>query len=230
MSELEALKADVISLVVESWETGEKPFLMSKLGAELVRRGHKLKIALGSLKLTEMIKRDLSDKVRLFADPNDEKVLWAVPANVAHVDPPQRAPAAERPKRLNLDRQIVEAFTTRLDTGMVRMVSFTPLLAVADVHPTTAESAGLPIITSDSLMLEPIATPTDRDRLQATIEAWALANRVETSSLAPRPPHSRRSSGSSLLDAIVEALEPEERARIAMPLDVVAKLMRTPGR
>lgn len=230
MGELDALKADVITLVLESWEAGEKPYLMAKLGAELMRRGHDLKAALGSLKLAEMIRRDLADKVRIFADPNDEKVLWAVPADVGHVDPPQRAPAAERPKRLNLDRQIVEAFTTRLEPGMVRTVSFSPHLAIADVHPSTAEAAGLPVIASENLMLEPIATPADRDRLQATIETWARANDVDTASLAPRPPHARRSAGSSLLDAIVDALEPDERARISMPLDVVAKLMRTSGR
>ncbi len=225
------MKADLTTLVLESWESGQKPYLLAKLGADLMRRGHDLKIVLGGQKLAVLIDHDLGDKVRTFVDPNDEKVLWAVPADVADARPPERVPAAQRPQRLSLNRRIVEAFTTRLEPGMVRMVGVSPVLSVADVHRTTAEASGLPIITSQDLILEPIATPADRDRLQGAIEAWATLNNVATNLLAPpRTQRVRRTSGTSLFDALLETLDLDERTRITMPLDIVAKLMRTPGR
>lgn len=230
MSSLDALKADAVELVLENWKSYSRPIRLARLGQVLRMRSHDLRGLLAKRSLAELLRQELSDKVTVLVDPADSKVLWAIPANVHPNEVHFESPTTRSEQRSAIDRRVIQAFTQTIPEGLVRTLTLEPEIRHQEVHEETATTSGKLIIRPSDIY--PIGVPPQperREELGRRIRAWAQANGIDFGQLEyrSRPRHEQRVS---VLEVLIEALEPSELSRITAPLDVIAKLLRSTPR
>lgn len=217
-----AFAARVIKLVTQWWRDNSAPMLLSQLGKEdggKIAQGARARA--GSLKayLREQLEQDL----RVLEPSFDPLRSGAVPARVAEdgldVDElferlSKRAPSGQR-----FQPAFWAAFRKPLEERMRRFVSTDAPIRFRDLDGECPE--GFVEIGKDCIA----DGAMDDTEVVARVRKWLRDHELpEGAYLQSLGPHKARREPRDLLDRVLDALDPTQRQRITMPLDVVHRL------
>jgi len=216
------------------WERESRAFGLAKMGQILIQRGFNVKKLLGRRRLSEFIEQELSGSVRVLHDDNP-LVLGAVPWSVTL---PSRASELFKKKVLSgsTSSQVTRfkpvvwaAFSKPLDGDRVRRLLLSEPISFADV-PGDADRTDSEYDIDERLIVPYSALKGDarREKISDNIAAWAREAGIDLGLLTALPPASSTNlEESNVLVALIRSLSTEERARVALPLDIVDKLMKS---
>ena len=226
-SPLQDLDQRIVSLVQQSWEEHQMPLLLSRLGAQ--DGGEIARLAKQeAFSLAGYLRDRLADDVRVIQHSSKPVVVGAVPADVegeasdfdawlerTHGQsvgmPPRFHPAFWAAFRVPLDE------TKRRYMGLVQPLRF------VDAYPEDRpEGEGYAEIE-----WEYIDSELEPSEVQHNVDDWLEANGLEAAPFLATGRPASRASSEDLLSRLLAALDPDEQKRLAMPLDIVAKLRRT---
>ena len=214
--------------------------MLSRLGAEIGKNVN-LQALLGIRKLLSVLRSEASDVVSLAQDPTNPLIWVAFPAtkqidlntfDALHSRPSERGTKAAPRFR----RSVWAAFTKPFTDGKARVLTLRPVVRYSDVPPEELDE--LQEKGSFQVDKELIVTAHDDQdvshytlSVSEQIRSWAAKHGIEVSALLFEPSASIRLpvSGSSLFQ-LMKIIDDRDKARISIPLDIVEKLMTTPGR
>ncbi|SEJ77911.1 hypothetical protein [Pseudomonas sp. NFR16] len=201
-------------------KTGQA-LLLAAIGHLASAQGIKIRDELNGVKLTKFITDHLSDELDIVQSNTDRLVFGVVPKGQSPADP--ALSTTMRPPEFPLsdvNRALQAAFLRPIKHERTRYVLTQPTLSYVDVAAGQTPPLG-------GIALEGTFLPTPEQAanpviLRSFIERFANAYQIEIGYVRnPRGP-----LVDSLLSKIVECLTDDELARVSIPLDIVAKLMR----
>ncbi|NII74838.1 hypothetical protein FHW84_003434 [Dyella sp. SG562] len=230
------VRQKILSIVSLHWETNGAPLLLSRLGQLLRTGGVDLTATFGSTKMVDALRLELDENLIVKTLPENPTIVVVAPrnagaaANVAiqalDQSPPKNDDSPAIPR---YNKAIWAAFSWPIKPGQVRTVSLEPV-AFKDVDANLAISAATKKI-SPALVVTRTANqdPKEHQRLVAqAITKWAKDSGVaESELLASNIAKKSANAGDSLLSRMIEALSPDQLQRVALPLDVVDRLLKS---
>jgi hypothetical protein len=243
---LDALRKDVVELVTEHWQTNKKAYLLSRLGQTLIRRGFDLQEILAGRKLAAYISTELKDALRVLSPRSNSLMIGAIPVDAdvsSGIDtlftPPSK-PAGGEGHVPSLIPAFWAAFTRPIPTGRVRTLSLAPKVQFQDVSEAAATQSGKMTVAPE-LVVSPdsVSNGDYKTAVYSSIQRWLEANGIELKSVLASSSSSGsaaqmartdsadgRADGGSLLEQMLAALTDDEKRRVSLPLDIVARLAR----
>ena len=217
-----AFAARVIELVTQWWRDKSTPMLLSRLGGEdggEIAQGARARA--GSLK--DYLREQLEQELRVLEPSFDPLRLGAVPAQVAEegldVDELFGRLSKGTPSGQRFQPAFWAAFKKPLEEQMRRFVSTDAPIRFRDFDgecPKGFVEIGKDYIADDAL---------DDTEVVARVRKWLRDHGLpEEAYLQSLGPHKAPREPRDLLDRVLDALDPTQRQRITMPLDVVHRL------
>ena len=219
-----AMDARVVALVEQWWREHETPMLLSRLGAEDggdIGRGAKVRAG----GLNAYLRQGLGDKVRVLQPSSNPLLRGAIPASVKEEDIDVDASFEQCGERASprFHPAFWAAFRKPLDERARRFVSENPPVRFEDSEGHCP--AGFVEIPSEYIAHAADDDAAVLERIREWLKQQGISDEVYTKNGGEHRPTQR---AGHLLDRILNALEPEERTRVSMSLDVVFKLRRLP--
>ena len=219
-----AMDARVAALVEQWWREHETPMLLSRLGAEddgAVARDAKARAG----GLTAYLQQQLADKVRVLQPSFNPLLRGAIPASVKEEDIDVDASFEQCGERAfpRFYPAFWAAFRKPLDEHSRRFVSENPPVRFEDSDGHCP--AGFVEIPSDYIGHAGDDDSVVLERVRQWLKQQEIPEAVYTKGGSEHRP---TQPAGHLLDRILDALEPEERKRVSMSLDLVFKLRRLP--
>jgi len=201
-------------------KTGQA-LLLAAIGHIANAQGIKIRDELKGVKLSQFITDHLNDELDIVQSSTDRLVYGVVPKGKLPADP--ALSTTLRPPEFPLsdvNRALQAAFLRPVRHERTRYVLTQPTLSYVDVAAgQTPPQGGIALEGTFLPSAEQAANPV---LLRSFIERFANAYQIEIGYVRnPRGP-----LADSLLSKIVECLTDDELARVSIPLDIVAKLMR----
>lgn len=226
-------KEVIVQLTSEHWTRNKRALLLASVGQTLTKRGYSLGAELRGQKLASFIQQELKDRIAVFRSPHDPLVLGMVPIEEANAPDLNVlfAPAsgeAAHSRGTIFDKGLWVAFSHQLVPGYIRKMQFHPEIRYIDVLTESADSVDGTVIPPESILPVGVMPKAERDaQLQKNIVSWLEANKLEKDLgiARHRDKDILSNSGDSLLSIVLDALDAKERERVALPLDIVAKLL-----
>lgn len=223
MLDSQYLDEKIVEAVKRHWEECGRPLLLSSLGnrddppiARLMREH--------GTSLLKYIQTRLSDRVQLIQDNNNSLVYALAPAGVLFnpsdiVSTPRRRPE-EATKRYR--GAIWAAFCKPLDSTKRRYVKTKGPLHFKDIESSATEPDSSYVeVIKDEIVPE----PREKHVVEKSIIDWVSKHDLKIEQFMMTPVVE---GANSLLSRLVNVLAPEDLRRIAIPLDIVSKLLRHP--
>jgi hypothetical protein len=222
---------DTIELVKTHWDETGQALLLSHLGLELKRRGHDTVEVLAGRKLASFLSVEAKGQLRVIRPAGNPLIVGVVPSDVDVSDGTQSVfPDGSIEARVRASMQLYApafwaAFTHKLSTGRVRVLSLEPKIQFQDVERDKVPTGGL-IVPADSIVNVDSVKPTEFGQVvDAKIKHWlAQSNVREQQVLANSSGVVNRGERISVLEKILRSLSEEQLQRVSLPLDVVSKL------
>jgi hypothetical protein len=206
-----------------------KGLLLSRVPAVLREVGIDIRALAGAQKLAAFILANGPPTIKIVH--NEENLaLWAVVPGTFEVTSPHSQYFA--PSRTDMEHKpiprfhpsIWRCFVEELAPGLRRWLDINGTFRFVDA----AESEEYPNLLE--VEREFVRTDTlfvSNEVVSTNIESWAAKNGVPMSKITfpDRKRESSRSSGDDLLSNLLNALTPQEQARIILPGDIIAKLL-----
>lgn len=227
-----AIKRFVVDMANDAWNADGKALLLARLGQALAKHGYNLKEELRGERLAAFVTRELANEVRILTSPSDSLVQGLIPAgkeleaDVSRYF--ERTGDASRDfagSRVLFNRKLWAAFSRPLRQGLVRAVELKPEVRFFDIE--ESGTSGRLVIPEDLIVPFADSFSSERNgRIYQNILKWVTDNGIDPelvhAKVSGTEPHSTCSE--SILSLLLEALDRSELERIAMPLDIVAKL------
>ena len=216
----------IVELVQGSWDDGNRPLLLSRLGGEgdIATRA---KNEAGSL--TAYLRRGLADRVKVVQHSAKPSVMAAIPADVevysdGGVDALLDKTYSQTPDmgRRFLHPALWAAFRVPLDETNERYVKLDDPIRFKDVAPENRPDDQIEI--DRKYIAGPDATPS---QIYDNIARWATEKNLNLNVLSSGKNAIREALPTDdLLGRFLLALDADDLKKISMPLDVVKKLRR----
>ena len=226
-SPLHDLDQRIVSLVQQSWEEHQMPLLLSRLGAQ--DGGEIARLAKQeAFSLAGYLRDRLTDGVRVIQHSTKPVVVGAVPAEVEG-GPSDFDAWLERthgqsvgiPPRFH--PAFWAAFRVPLDENKHRYMGLVPPLRFVDSYPEDRPEGE----RYAEIEWEYIDSDLEPSEVQQNVDDWLEANGLEAAPFLATNRPTARASSEDMLSRLLAALDLDEQKRLAMPLDIVAKLRRT---
>lgn len=221
------LIARIIRLVHERWEHRRLPLLLSQLG---VQGGTELTEATKRVGMTvkQYVKTRLSDDIQVIQDPTRTQLVAAVPKSVdveSEGGVERLLERTRRPSTSTIPRYNAAfwaAFRTPLAKEKRRYVTDQEPIEFRDIT-ASEEHFGQEI--DREFILEGDSEPSQvARRIRNWVDRYGVDSVIYERKSSPRKDHN--SDPKSLLDQMLDCLEPGELQRVTMPLDVILKLKK----
>jgi hypothetical protein len=226
----EAFLRSVIETFNNHWAATSEPLLLSRLGQMLSQRGIDLQGNLRGRKLSDVIKEQLSAHLRVSPIGPGSKVWAVVPAS----DTPSAAPTPklvlsfEKKEHIpRVDSTIWAAFSRALAPDHSRILEFDPEPVFRDVAKDLIQDSG-PLITADNVAIKTAEQSSSEyyREVYSKLRDWLDANGVPFDKVRANSHPMRGKQTGTVLDQLIEKLTPEQLRRVAIPLDVLASLLK----
>lgn len=227
--------AKLKDIVESNWTETGKVFLLAKAKAELERRGVNLFSELQARKLKDAILEDSDGSVRLVRNPSHPLVWGLIPGNVeipidlASLFTVHTVRQSDESHTPRFDRAVWTAFVKPASDGCRRFIEVGSPARFFDV--SNDESAPPMSVEVDAqYFLGPAATVLsgeEKSKVEANIRRWAKDKGVALGALIAQISHSEAKMGgatNSFDIADFSGLSIAEKARILIPLDILAKI------
>jgi hypothetical protein len=224
---------DVLSTSANDlWADGNRALLLSKVPEILRRSGVDVRQALGGQRLLQALETQGKNKLRLIQNES-QPLSWAIiPLHVSATEPyskyfPQpRGVERESVSEARFRPAVWRAFTHEIPAAHRRYIQFSGVLRYVDIQESDQPPANAREVKTQDIRLQAPA-----GEVAAAIEEWASSNGIDRTMLLahrsrPETSASDEASASSILEAMISALSPEDLKKISMPLDVVAQLLQ----
>lgn len=223
-----SLKSEIVRLTNEHWERHHHALLLARVGQYLTRRGYNLRAELRGQKLVPFIEHELAGSVRVINSPNDPLVHGLVPITVtedSHKLFQVTQEKASSNDRVSFDKRLWVSFSHPIKPGTVRTIEFLPEIRYEDV-PIEAANGKL-TISSDLVIPIGSKEKVERDAdITRNIVEWFKANNLDIALGKLRYRENELSGdGNSALSLFIHALDPKDRERISLPVDIIEKLL-----
>jgi hypothetical protein len=230
------VKQLISNVVAQHWDANGSGILLSTLG-QIVKSKHPT--ALIDVKLAQFLDQELAGIVKRISSPENPIVQVALPSSVLTDGDVARffPTAANKAAKEEIPRYahaFWAAFYKPLQSDHRRWLSISPTVAFRDTNTTEAPS-GFPFEVQRQVIVDETThpDPTTRSKvIVANIKPWlnghgiSVQEALETPAYRSSGLHDTKVRGSSLLDDLLATLSDADLKRIAMPLDIVAKLHR----
>jgi hypothetical protein len=228
-----SLKDKLVEIVSSYWKRLGTACLLSALGPILVRAGYNYRIILGEKKLSDFIRFECADALRIIPHPADPKVLAVIPKDVEVSAENTEYLFSRRSEVPKFTRGAWSAFLVELKPKMKRFLNTQPPFEFTDIP----EYGALPpdnYVEVDRTYIRPsFEAYVPPAKTQEKLEEWAANKRIDlnifkterlTKSEAIFAGETTRHS-SRAIDVLLSSLSNDELARISLPLDIVKKLL-----
>ena len=218
------------SIVERNWEMQKRAVLLSTVPGLLRAQNIQFKALTKGESLRHFIEHNAQGRLSVVRDPNDELVWGLVPsaADAAIVQSAFQREGAKHIKRAHT--AIWRAFYFPCEKGRNRYVTDNSPFRYVDIDPTTQPPpANMRQIGTD-LLIEPAIQGDERkQKALSNIQSWLQKEGLsEELFFLPRTSSwNAKTPGHSALENLLRLFTDEELARIAVPLDVVARLSRS---
>jgi hypothetical protein len=228
------LKEAIFQLATEHWAKAKRALLLARVGQSLTQQGYNISAELRGQKLAKFVEHELKDIVAVLTSPKDPLVRGIVPASVVKEEADVSTLFAPVPGqipvegRIIFDKRLWFAFSHPVSVGCKRTIKFNPEIRYEDIPIEVATQSDAFDIPSELII--PIGTMAKEARdaeLQKNILKWFASNKLDIEMGKARYRESAVSSysGDSVLSLILSELDSKDRERVALPLDIVAKLL-----
>ena len=236
VDQLESLRQLVSNVVAQHWDTNRSGILLSKLGQVVNFKHHE---EVRGVKLAHFVDHELVGLVQRITLPENPIVQVALPSSVATDGDVRRffPTALNKAAKEEIPRYahaFWAAFYKPLPPDHRRWLSISPTVAFRDANATEAPT-GFPFEVPRQIIVDEAThpDPTTRSKvIVANIKPWlnshgiSIQEVLETHAYRSSGLHDTNARGSSLLDDILAALSDADLKRVAMSLDIIAKLHR----
>ncbi|MFJ4155509.1 hypothetical protein ACIPZF_12040 [Pseudomonas sp. NPDC089752] len=211
----------IIEATRAHFEKTGQALLLASIGHLANAKGIKMSDELNGVKLLQFIAGNLGDELDIVKSSTSNLVYGVVPKGKASLDPALTATGRLPEFPLNdVNRALQAAFLRPIKPGHKRYVLAHPTLSYADIAQDQTPPAQGILMEGEFLPSpEQLANPV---LLRSMIERFANAYQIEIAYVRT----SKAPVADSLLSKIVDSLTEDELARVSIPLDIVAKLMR----
>lgn len=239
-AELERIKQDVVRLTKQHWDATERAYLLTKLGVDL-GPDRKAVQGLTGLRFQEFVLRHLKDSLHIIPSPHSQ------PKSPIYALLPKEVDLSADTSRYFIKKSDVPhyhpsfwaAFAKPLEADTKRYIDTInpPYIHFTDIPKSSSPQEGWIEVPQD---LIPAGTTPERDKIALqSIEKWCQANSTDANSFTmgryhidmsheatEAPSRARMVKGNSILHLMIDTLSPDELKKSALPLDVIAKLLR----
>lgn len=221
----------VLDLVTTHFAQLGQGLLLSQLGMLLRNQGVDLGAALCGRRLSETIRTDFAEELKIVSGVADPKVLRVFPVGATAPTAPATTTdvlpgVATQSSRLpRIAAGIWAGFVRPIPAGMQRQLVL-DALEVEDV-PTMVDAGGALLIRPEEVIpRRPDESVQDHaNRVFASIKSWLARNSVDLDKILAKSAY--RKPAQSMLEQLLVALTPEQRKRVDLPLDIVETLLRS---
>lgn len=232
-NDFEKFKSQIIALTNEAYDETGKGLLLAVLGATLGNTPI-FKSILRQDKLSEIIKTQLSDSVRILESPESRIAAMAVPANIVVDDIKNFIPKRDESKNtiFRYHPAIWAAFSKPIPCGFTRLIGLRPQPHFRDVEGSLAQDTSEMQVDAAFIVGKEIVLPVDErnSRISENIEKWLSSNKLNNEVVGINSGASRfhptLGKRGSKLESLIDLLPESDLKRIHVPLDVIAKLLK----
>lgn len=203
-----------------------RPYLLSRLGADLGEDARRLKLLSGR-SLARFIAERLSEDYSIVLGGQHHNVQALVRANGSESSPSQvvvgdhSQPETQIEKGPRYHYRFWAAFSVPLKSEK-RFVSLRDFY-FTDSEPSVGEYTEI-----EEKYIAPEQLENRDEWIRQSVESWIAEHNLPRERFLARAdgPTPGRSTGHSLLEAVIQALDKRQLNSVALPLDVVAELLR----
>jgi hypothetical protein len=233
--DIATFKSEILQHVDNNWKQAGRPLLLSKLGSLLGSKRLEIEATTG-LKLQPFVIFNLGSDCQIIENPNDSNVVGLVPKGVELTDDISFYFSRQSPAPGALSRyrpSFWAAFAKPIQPGTNRYLRMSDLRFFDQPESAPAPEGMLQI---EGERVPPENTLRRDAAVQLSIEQWLQEQSIDPASvLVPRSAHSLSpvvlgADHRNLLEILVGALNDADLKRFDLPMDVIAKLMRTRSR
>jgi hypothetical protein len=229
----------VVKNCTDYWSQIGKAYLLSQLGLDLRRAGFVLALELNGRKLLPYVQSELATSIRTERNP-DNPIIWgAFPRSAAltqelrfyfrRSDQHDLGHKAPIPR---IDSRLWAAFSIPLSEEKVRRIAIEPEIMFWDAPDDSEDVEGTFLIERERIIPAGTKPPAERAaELYSQISAWTQKNGFQIDRFLARtrdrPGESSQTAarGNTALHRIIDLVDPKDRPRIAIPLDVAQRLL-----
>lgn len=225
----------ILDMLNAHWNERQSVMFLAHLGARISKDNDLNRLLLGR-KLGHFLDTVMSGAVHVVTDPKRPLVKGLIPASGGAESAPFPEPTSIRTVLQHgwqgggarYTNAIVVAFTRPLEAGHIRQLRLNPVPKFQDVpeasRQTDPHDSWLEITAAD---IDPgaAAGATFDD---SKLKTWCTRNSIEIAALEYRARADDCQWSRSVLGGVIGALSPDDMRRLVIPLDIVAKLLKTP--
>ncbi len=232
----ECLKRFLVETVREHYKSTGEGLLLANLGWAMVNQKPELRKGLGRTKISDFIQLWLTDSIELATDPKNTtiKLAYPIPRSVGDalgdvLRTPTRSSSLS-PRRYA--HAVMVAFTRPIPPDCRRWLALDSVIYFEDL-PSGKMPDDRYEIRSDFIVALPtdlVARKTAMSELDTQVDRWLTEHGLPEESLQEklRSPLDKRGKHANLLEHLLASLTEAEQKRIQFPLDIIAKLRKTP--
>lgn len=235
--ELEALarfKAAVAKLVSDNFTRTGRGLLLARLGTALRYENVSVDAVLNGRKLASVLRESLTDVVTVVSSPAHPQLIGAFPVGKAPTDVSadsfDTSQILTRPA-LNVrryDPRFWAAFTKPIAEGKKRVVSLDPIGFTDIDEASEADSGGFDLAASYICARNGITKADYEQAVIESLEQWLTENNVEFHQVEQGASSRKQEiKDRNILEQMLRLLSEEQQRRISLPLDVIAKLIKS---
>jgi len=230
----EILKNQIIDFTNKVYDETGKGLLLAVLG-ETLGNTPIFKSILRRDKLSKIIKTQLSDSVRILESPESRIAAMAVPAKIVVDDIKKFIPKRNESKNtiFRYHPAIWAAFSKPISCGFTRLIGLRPKPHFRDVEESLAQDTSEMQVDAALIVGKEIARSVDERNslISGNIEIWLSTNKLSNEVVGIDSGFSRFQptfdKRGSKLESLINLLPESDLKRIQIPLDVIAKLLKS---
>ena len=211
----ESLDREIVGYVRRHWDEEQTPLLLSALGGQVDIREH---LKNDGRSLADYLLERLADQINVIRHTTNPTVVAAVPADASGDFDSLLEKARGRHAGADASRfapALWAAFRRPLDDTKERYVSVKRPIRFIDVALEERPKGRIAI---------PREYISDAPGVYERIEKWMQENNIDRAPLLSEIRASEKLPADDVLGRFLSALDPEELARVSIPLDIVKKL------
>jgi hypothetical protein len=230
----ESLKDLVIRMTDEAWNDRGEGLLLARLGDEVVLRGEPAKAELAGRKLSAFIKEELANEIALYTSGADSIVRLALPrkAGISQAQAvslfPRAAATRKAAEASGVTNAVVQAFSRELEHGKKRVITLSPSIRYRDIDLSADVPGSAKVVPSELIVTGEFSSEEERLRVTlSNIAAWRKSEELAPAAITAKPKVDEPEP-KNLLSVLLANLSEQDRKRVQMPLDIIARLQQTP--